>query len=847
MIYRGEQLIEDKKIYDICIVGSGPASMTLANELALEDISICILESGTESKEDYTTELKKLYQKGIRIKEHSRERVLGGTSTTWSGLSSFLDPIDLEKRSWVKYSGWPISYSVLQKYYRRAINGYGFPRVLLSVDRLNSWEFLVDKFFAAPNIIQNFGKNYADLFLNSQKRDLFFDATVVLLEIADERVKYAIFRTSSGIEKKVYAKKFIIAAGGIENSRILLSSKGMRNDQVGRYFMNHPKGLSGSIFTKSDFKEYFGEQTSEGSGYFGIRLNEQEQEKQRVLNSYIHLIPHYKWSGNEGVEALIWLFLKSKILIQRIKKRNVLYDYSETGDWSSDKYYKRTFFTTMKSLWCIARNARIVLQYLIYRLIPALKPALVKIDIRNFLEMSPNPENRVSLSGEKNNLGIDIPRVVHDNGELEKQSVVALHKTLEKEFKIKRMGRVDGFLNIGSEFSIDADSSHHMGGTRMGEDRETSVVDKNLQVHGVLNLYIAGSSVFPTSGCANPTLTIVALSIRLADFIKKNTTTASKEEVVKIKNGVKQVIIFGAGRRVKEDVLPVFLSLRDSFLVYRIYARSKKVIAFNGDIYKVDKVEEVSNKIIETSEMIYIAVPPDKVNGVLKSLTEYSCKHLTLIIDTPAAFTVDESLFKKVYIAEDTTRLPWIDMVRKFSNKITRIVADKSLYRYHGTALVRVFSQDFIRIGIMFRKYVFMWSGSLVACVKEPRNYNDGHIFIHTDKGVISDVAGKEYKTLSIMEKNGLCTGFSLESMNVYLSDAETILMGPIGPSDTIITKMLAIKRVGLRRMIDDIDTKKVGWSVCSGRHDMYADKMLHRIGFYISLGKNSTQTRRSF
>jgi choline dehydrogenase-like flavoprotein len=62
---------------------------------------------------------------------------------------------------------------------------------------------------------------------------------------------------------------------------------------------------------------------------------------------------------------------------------------------------------------------------------------------------------------------------------------------------------------------------HHMGTTRMGADPKTSVVDKDCRTHQVTNLYIAGSSVFPTAGDSNPTLTIVALAHRLADTLKK--------------------------------------------------------------------------------------------------------------------------------------------------------------------------------------------------------------------------------------------------------------------------------------------------------------------------------------
>ena len=109
-----------------------------------------------------------------------------------------------------------------------------------------------------------------------------------------------------------------------------------------------------------------------------------------------------------------------------------------------------------------------------------------------------------------------------DTSHLDKQSLILLHRTLGTKVKESHMGVLEGDLEAQRPWSIAYDSSHHLGGTRMGNDPTTSVVNSDLRIHNVLNTYVCSGSVFPTSGCANPTYTICALAIRLADTLKTN-------------------------------------------------------------------------------------------------------------------------------------------------------------------------------------------------------------------------------------------------------------------------------------------------------------------------------------
>jgi choline dehydrogenase-like flavoprotein len=142
------------------------------------------------------------------------------------------------------------------------------------------------------------------------------------------------------------------------------------------------------------------------------------------------------------------------------------------------------------------------------------------VRLRNFMEMQPHPENRVQLSTAKDALGLPLARVRHQCTELDRRSLVALHAELERELPRAGLGRLASDLAGAAPWPIDQDASHHMGTTRMGRDPASSVVDPQGRVHSLANLYLAGASVFPTSGSANPTFTIVALAIRLAEHLR---------------------------------------------------------------------------------------------------------------------------------------------------------------------------------------------------------------------------------------------------------------------------------------------------------------------------------------
>lgn len=535
--------------YDLCIVGSGPAGMTLAAELADSGLRLCVLESGRARPTKHGDALRRVISEGIIIKEYSRERVLGGASTTWAGLSSPLDAADMEPRAFLRHSGWPITRDELVPYWAAAAERYRFaPLELFGRDGFGAlrernevaleWNDVEEKVFLAASEPQDFGREQRHVF-ERDGVDLLLDATLLRLETEGDgkRASRAVLATSSGRELTCRARVFVLATGGIENARLLLASNlGNEHDQVGRYLMNHPKNYHGVIRLTQPVREmpyHFGCLHKGYAGYAGLRVPLASQAGRGLLNHYVRFEPLFPWSGNLGVEAFVFLIKRSRGLLRGWKKKREdtvvpLRDYSETGDDSDLQNERKGVLDWFKLLGLVVVNLPRVLQYVVSRLREGSSPTIHKVRLRNFMEMEPDPENRVLLGDETDVYGQRVPIVRHQVSQRDRTSLLALHDALASDLAVNGFGTLESGLAEAEPWPIDLDASHHMGTTRMGTDPTDSVVDSRLRMHSMENVYVAGASVFPTSGCANPTFTLVALSIRLAQHLRERVFTESR-------------------------------------------------------------------------------------------------------------------------------------------------------------------------------------------------------------------------------------------------------------------------------------------------------------------------------
>jgi choline dehydrogenase-like flavoprotein len=521
--------------YDVCIVGSGPAGITVCAELMESGRRVCVLESGTETKTEFADSLRKIESHGIRVLPESRERILGGATHTWSGLCVPLDPVDFVARGWPYHSGWPITWEEFVPYYERSAERYGFPRLDAfacaapftdNAPAEPGWRNCEEKVFLKPANISRFGPEFRHLFLK-QDVDLILGATVVDLPAegsrAKTRVTAALCRNETGRKILITADRFVLAAGAIDNARLLLTSKsiareglGNEHDQVGRYLMNHPKNPVGVIRLRKPARwlgRYAWRPYDGGTGFVGVRLREPQQLNEGALNSYTRLLPHYPWTGRPEFKA--WREFAGR-----------------AREWFGDERSLggRTRLGTAGDLAHAAWQAFVSLPGLVWLMVlwvmSHLNPKVTMIALANFVEMEPRPENRITLTDDRDALDMPVPRVVHELSRRDLESLHRLHEQIATD--LETMGCGGELVGTPEELAKAewVDNYHYLGTTRMGTEPEHSVVNPDLRVHTVDNLYVAGGSVFPTSGCANPTMTIVALSIRLAEHLR---TTSAHE------------------------------------------------------------------------------------------------------------------------------------------------------------------------------------------------------------------------------------------------------------------------------------------------------------------------------
>ena len=287
-----------------------------------------------------------------------------------------------------------------------------------------------------------------------------------------------------GEKKKISGKYFVLATGGIENSRILLwikkNNPNLLDDRmpIGKYWMDHPyHSVADGILFKLNFNNYLIKKNLKQviqpecrySFYFSPQKN--FLEDQNIVNTSINIGLH------------------------------------------DPKKSKNSFLNKLK---CVAPNI------LNEKIFPNTYDDHYEISVSLLSDQKPSPENKITLSNSIDTLGIPTANLFWKRSELIRTSSRIIIEDIAKFFVKENLGRlaINQFLYTDENY-IHENGYHHMGGTRMGNDIKTSVVDSNLKIHNTENLFVSGSSVFVSAGHAYPTLTIVQLSLRLADHISR--------------------------------------------------------------------------------------------------------------------------------------------------------------------------------------------------------------------------------------------------------------------------------------------------------------------------------------
>jgi choline dehydrogenase-like flavoprotein len=511
---------------DVLIAGAGAAGVTLALALARAGISVCVLESGGLAPEPDTQALSHGDNTGYWVSLNAaRPRVLGGATSRWGGRMAKLDPEDLAPRPWANAPGWPVKYEELAAYYPDAARicglrePWGDDRQVLQrllPGRDWNWNGGVRPFvwrYGASGFRRytHWGEVYRDELKDLPNLRLILHANLTGFEAGEDgKVTAVTARALSGRTIRVTGRSFVLCCGGIENARLLLASAesipgGVHqgNPLVGGFFMQHPRGGVASITGGSDLglklQDVFNVFTRRRPPQYevGFALSQEVQAKEKLLNCSAVL--QYDADPASG-----WELIKDKL--RRSVRRS-----------SNPSTPKRRL--TLFDVALIARNVW-RRGFLGGHSLVAPRSVRVVVDV----EQVSQAQSRITLADNRDDLGMRRVSIDWRLSDLERTTARRFAELLRDQFRALGIGEVvlEPWLDADGpipEWAL-VDNVHHMGATRMGRTAKDGVVDKDLKVFGSKNVYVAGSSVFPSGGHANPTLTIVALTLRLADHLK---------------------------------------------------------------------------------------------------------------------------------------------------------------------------------------------------------------------------------------------------------------------------------------------------------------------------------------
>ena len=535
MLINASRLPSDTLIEnDICIIGAGAAGITLAREFINQPYRVCLLESGGLDFDEVTQSLYAGENIGVSyfpLKE-SRARYFGGSTNLWGGWSRPLDDIDFEDRPWMPYSGWPFTKAELVPYYERAQKvcnlgpfeyDFTYWKDALAQVQGRQLPFLRDQL--VPYIWQiippthlRLGEVYRTELEQASNINTYFNANLVEIETNDTAQTVTRVRVASSEGKKfwVSAKVFILAVGGIENPRLLLVSNKVQNtglgnqyDLVGRFFMEHPYLTSGKLRLSIPAALYT-QCVPVGEIFMGaaLGLSKTLQKREQLLNFAARLLPTDEWleaynrlrfGNQQTISHKAFPTINESLrdssepsIVKDLGK--VISNLDRVAAKVGEKLFKKSFSSRQSNFY----------------------------DTCLISEQAPNPDSRVMLSNERDRLGLNRVQLDWRLSPIDKYTITRSQQIIAQEFKFSGLGQLQIKLsNDDTSWQSLKGSYHHMGTTRMSINPRLGVVNEHCQVHGISNLYVAGSSVFPTSGLSNPTLTIIALAIRLADQIKK--------------------------------------------------------------------------------------------------------------------------------------------------------------------------------------------------------------------------------------------------------------------------------------------------------------------------------------
>ncbi|MDH4445876.1 MAG: GMC family oxidoreductase [Akkermansiaceae bacterium] len=536
---------------DLCIIGGGAAAITLALGYLNSGRSVIVIPGGGPNQSAFGIDL---YRGAVSPQgsheplEENRLRMWGGTTTVWGGRCIPFDPIDFEKRDWMPNSGWPVGIEELNPYISRAseISEAGeanydarsvFPRtqaeILTGFDDEDFASWPLERW----SVPTDFSKRYkAELESAPNVRVLLHAHAIHLkLEGSGDSLESVKVACTPGQDFWVKSRDTVLACGALENARLLLAARdvlpegiGNKNDLVGRYYQSHRFGVCGHVELKNPDKNFIYDFEKDAEGVYCRRrfwLTPEAQEKHQVCN-VVGFFFRTVSGSSEHRNAMVSTVLLAKMILGGARKGprrlcEILKDQ------------RMEFLTHLKIVIMDGPSIFGQLAAVAYtrffqkRRLPMVLPPkkMNRFPLFFQTEHAPLHDSRVLLD-ESSVDEFGIPRLEAriKFGEIDYRTITTYISLFKKRIEETGLGTFylsaadQQFLTNPEKQNFNS-NSHNIGTTRMSDRPESGVVDKDCKVYSVANLYVAGSSVFPTSGHANPTLMIIALTLRLADHL----------------------------------------------------------------------------------------------------------------------------------------------------------------------------------------------------------------------------------------------------------------------------------------------------------------------------------------
>lgn len=510
---------------DVCVVGAGPAGLTTAQQLARSGVDVLLLEAGSASPPEGGQGIASTRNVGMDYDiAASRASGVGGSALRWDVDTPLgpnhvrlreLDDLDFEARPGVTHSGWPFSRATLRDSYRQAWELLGL-RPQEEEQAPAVWSPLQPVSFAF-GAASTFTTRVPETLRSHHRSTVVSDAQVtdIRTDVDPGCVSSLTCRTKAGVHFSVEARTYVVAAGGIENARLLLTSRSSHSEGignghglVGRCFMEHPHHVAGLLFGRPPV----------GEPGWGVIRDQDRQAQERAYRLDPELV------RREELLNVVTQIDRRAIGQPLVLHRDRRADEDTTGalrETATALRAGRLRRPSRSEALGMGRAAPAVGRHLLHQVITrgGRAPRVRRFyNVRMMAEQAPNPESRVRLVAARDGAGVQEAELDWRIGPLDGRSINRTVELVGPELERRFDGRFTRLLPEPTPSPLDV-GWHHMGTTRMSASPTGGVVDQDGRVHGIGNLYVTGSSIFPTGGYANPTLTIVALALRLADHL----------------------------------------------------------------------------------------------------------------------------------------------------------------------------------------------------------------------------------------------------------------------------------------------------------------------------------------